>query len=63
MTSKEKNLLATFGTNAMYLINRMRRSINVRRMAYDFDSVNRWEADNCPEWMRSKLFSVVTAKG
>lgn len=53
-----KSEIAIF-QNSMLAQNRMRRAINVKRIAVDADY--EW-ADNCPAWLTSKVYKVLTAK-
>lgn len=58
LTHEEARMVRSF-SNWMLAHNRMRRAISTRRMGPDFLAAGKWEADNCPEWMRSKLYSKV----
>lgn len=46
-------------TNSTLAQNRMRRAINVKRIAVD---ANYEWADNCPAWMIRKMYVILTAK-
>jgi hypothetical protein len=42
--------------------NRMRAVIFTKRMVYDYMELDRWEGDNAPTWLYSKLYAVLTAR-
>lgn len=57
LTPREQELSFGFA-NSLYAHQRMRRAIFSKRMAYDFEAADRYEADSCPPWLRSKLYWV-----
>lgn len=58
--AEEDRILAGF--RGPFAHQRMRMVIYTKRMIYDYMELDRYEGDNCPTWLFSKVYTILQVK-